>query len=177
MCGQDPHRGEYAGGDIGEGRGALYRGPSLALPGHAHDPTVALGDEVEAPQVRHGAGPSEPRDLAVDEAGVRFLQQIIPEAEAIHRAGTVILDQHVGSSYQPASDLEAGLRLEVQGYAALVPVQHHEGGRLTVQVGRTEATRRVSSGDRLHLDHIGPHVGEHPPAGRTGHDVRELDDA
>ena len=33
----------------------------------------------------------------------------------------------------------------------------------------------ISSVDRLHLDHVRPHVSQHPPARRTGHDVRELD--
>ena len=156
------------------GGSALHRGPSLPLTRHAHDPTVTLGNEVESTEVRHGAGPSEPRDLAVDEPGVALPQQIVPEPQTVHGASTVVLDQHVRSIYQPASDLEPALRLEVQGHATLVAVQHHERCRLAVQVGGTEVTRPIPPGDRLHLDDVRPHVGEHASASRTGHDVREL---
>ena len=127
--------------------------------------------------MRHGPGASEPRDLAVDEARVPLSQDLVPEPQPLHRVSAVVLDEHVRIVHETASDLEAPLRLKVEGHAPLVAVHHQERRRLSLQVGRHELSRGIPARDRLHLYDVGPHVGEHASTRRAGHDVRELDDA
>ena len=72
------------------------------------------------------AAAAVPADRAVDEARMARAQRLVAEAEALHHARAVALDEHVGVLEQPREDLRAGLALEVGGDRALVALELQE---------------------------------------------------
>lgn len=171
----DGHRSQDAGGDVGERRPALDRWSAGSLPGYAHHAAISLGDEIEAAQVGVGAGSSESGDLAENESRIFFSQAVVPQAQAFHGACAVVLDGHVSPSEQLPDDLSTGVGFEVDRDAALVAVEHQEGRCFAPDIGRHETARRVALGKLFHLYYVCSEVGEHSPADRSRHDVRQLD--
>src|SRR5205807_106608 len=72
--------------------------------------------------------------------------------------------------------LSSGLALEIDRDRALVAVEPSEVRALAVRDG-LEHSGEISAARALHLDHIGPEIGELHPAERPGHVVPDLDDA
>lgn len=174
--GEHPHGGQDAGGDVGDRCAALHRRLARPGAGDAHQAGHALGHEIEARAVGVGAAAAEARQRAVDQLRELGPQGVVAEAEALHRTGTVILDEHVGVAQQAPQHVAALRILEIEGEAALAPVHHQVGGTLTLDRRWNRAPRVVAAVDLLDLDHRGTHVGEHQPADRAGHDVGEFDD-
>src|SRR5215468_11732554 len=65
---------------------------------------------------------------AVNEPRVELRGVLKAEAEALHYAGPVVLDQHVGTRDQPPRCIDASGLLEVETEAALVAVGYDEIG-------------------------------------------------
>src|SRR3546814_4696255 len=79
--------------------------------------------------------------------------------------GREILDQHVGLLEQPADDLMAFRRFEVDREAAFVAVE-------IAEIAETEAleiARRITLRRRLDLDDFRTEISEDHPAGRPHH--------
>ena len=143
----------------------------------AISPAKRLRDEVEAALV--GARPVAPvaRDRAVDQRGILGGQDVVSEAELLHRPAPVVLDEHVGLAHEPEQDRAALGTLEIEREAALVAVQHQERRRDAVDARLAIAARVVAARQFLDLDHVGAEVGEQRAAGGAGHDLRELEHA
>jgi len=83
------------------------------------------------------------------------------ELQALHRARSEVLDEHVGGLHQVEQRGAVGVGLEVEHHAALVGVQHHELVGLD-RVVRAEAQGLTAR--RLDLDHVGAELCEEQPA-------------
>ena len=73
---------------------------------------------------------------------------------------------------EPPRDRRAAGMMQVDRDALLVAVEHREEAGASA-----EQPPRALAVDRLDLDDLGAHVGEHHAAGRPHDHVRELDDA
>ena len=173
--GENAQCGEDAGGDVGQRRAAFHRRPVGPFTGEAHDPAHGLGHQIEAAAMLVGAGASKTRQRAVDQRGMVPGDVGVTEAELVHDAGAEILHQHVRRSDQAPQYPGAARLLEVERDALLVAVHHQERRRHVADPGRNHVAGVVAGRDLLDLDHLGAHVGEHQGAGRTRHDVREVD--
>ena len=143
--------------------------------GDAHHAAVSLHDGLVAGLVLQGPALAESRDGAVDEPRVQGGQLLVAEAHALHRPRPEVLDQHVGLARHSAQDLRAFLRLEVQGYATLVPIEREKRRRLS-PLARHPGARLVTAVDALYLCNVGAHVGEEHGAVGSGQDPREIED-
>ncbi|MGY4460118.1 hypothetical protein ACVWYI_004078 [Bradyrhizobium sp. LB13.1] len=173
---EDSHAREQSSGDVGQRRTALHGRTVGTFAGKAHDAAHGLGDQIEAAAVLVRTGTAEARQRAIDQRREFFVQRLVSEAEALHRAGRKVLDQHVGVRDQPSQHRFAAVGLEVQHDAALVAVHHQEGGRLIADLRRHRMAGVVAIRRFLDLDDVGAHVGQHQGAGRPGHDMGEIDD-
>ena len=157
--GQHAHRAEHAGHDVADRRTGLERRMAFAVSGRTHQPAHPLGDQVDTAEMGVGARAAEAGDAAIDQAGVDLLQRFVTEAQSVHRVLEKILDQHVDLADQRAEDVFAAFVLQIYGDAALVAVDHHEGGRLAL-VGGHEAAGVVAAARPFHLDDVGAEIGE-----------------
>jgi len=172
----DREGGEHPGDHVRLGDPDHRRHP-IRLAGEAHDPAHPLDDEV----VRRPGPPravlAEPGDLAVDRARVQRGDALLREPESGHRPRTEILDDDIGSLDEPLEcRLPRGM-LEVEGDAALVPVDREVVRRHAVLVRGRPAPRLVAGPRLLDLDDLGAVVGEHERAVRTGERPGQVDDA
>ena len=108
-------------------------------------------------------------------------QRLVAEAEALHHARPVALDEHVGILQQPREDLRAGLALEVGGDAALVALELQEQRALLGPAARRlherpDRAQEVTRG-RLQLHDLRAEVAELHRAERAGDPLRDIDDA
>ncbi len=107
---QNADGGEEGAAEVGRGEAGPHR-PAAGLAGDAHGARHRLHDDVEGRPVDVRPRLAEPRARRVNEAGVRFLQIFVAEAEAFHRPGDEVLDQHVHLAGEGAGDLSAALVL------------------------------------------------------------------
>src|SRR6266852_2716920 len=89
--------------------------------------------------------------------------------EPVQHARAEALDQHVGSRAQPAQEGRPLARLQIDGDAALAPVQRLELGG--------QAPERVALAGVLHLDDVGSEIGEEQRRVRPRVQARQIDDA
>ena len=95
------------------------------------------------------------------------------EPELVERARPIRLQKHVRRRRQLVQDLDRLRPLEVEHQAALVAVERDEADALVVADRRRRA-RHVAL-RRLHLHHVGPHVGEQRAGERPGNEIGKLD--
>jgi hypothetical protein len=109
----------------------------------------------------------------VDDAPIDGADLLDREAELVHHAGAVVLDEHVGAAEQPAERLLALSRLEIERDAALAVVVGDEVRAIGAAAGGAE---RIAAVGMLDLDHRGAELAEqHARIGRGDHGA-ELDD-
>ncbi len=151
-------------------------GRAVGEAGEIHHAGLALHDEIVAGPGGLGAALSEAGDRAVDEPRVQLAERSVAEAEALHGAGTEVLDHHVGLGEETAENGLPVRRLHVEGQALLVAVDRHEIRRLAPREGRP-AARVVALARLLDFDDLCPHVAERHGAEGPGEDAGEIDDA
>src|SRR5207237_2931924 len=107
---------------------------------------------------------------------VQLLEALPGEALAIEHAGAEILDDDVAAPNQLLDHRLAFGRLQIDGDAALVRVQHREieavGASHILQLTAGD----VAAAGHLDLDHIGTHPGQELGPGRTGLDMAQIED-
>jgi hypothetical protein len=162
--------------DVGDRIAGLGRRAS-GFAGDGHQARKALRDQIEAAFVGVGAVAAVARHRTVDQAGVDFLEGVVAQAQPFERAAAVVFGQDVGLLHHGQQDLASLRMLQVEGDAALVAVQDHEGRRDPVHARLAVAARIVAAGKLFDLDHVGAHVGQHHAAGGAGHDLREFQHA
>jgi len=114
-----------------------------------------------------GAVVAEAGDGGIDDGRIDLAQLLIAQAQAVHNAGTVILQNHVALGHQLAEHLFTGLALEVQDDAALVAVEVHIIGAFAVDNGKVAAGVIALAGT-LDLDDLGAQICQHHAAVRGG---------
>ena len=97
---------------------------------------------------------------AVNDSGVHFFQDVVTEAELVHDAGTVILDDHVSRLDHFKKKLFSLWSLHVKRNALFVAV-HVGVVHAAFILVRTEIAGVVAFAGDLDLDDFGPHVREH----------------
>jgi len=85
-----------------------------------------LRDHVEGEALLVGAAFAKAFDLAIDDAGVDLLQHVIAEAEALDRAGSQVLGEHIRGLDQLFDQFDAFRVLQVDRCRALVRVEDLE---------------------------------------------------
>src|SRR4029077_1160166 len=113
---------------------------------------------------------------AVDEARVDLGEDVVAEAEALHRAGAEVLDEHVGLPHERLDHVDTLGRLQIEGHAAFVPVEEEVRGGLAVLAGRPGA-RLVARVRVLHLDDVGAEVSQQCAAPGPRNDAGEVEHA
>ena len=118
-------------------------------------------------------GLAEPGDGAEHQPGVAGRQLLIRQPVTGHDAGSVVLQQHVGPVGQRGHQLGGTLGLEVDTDVALARVHVAERDPDAVGVHRRDRPGEVARGG-LDLDDVGPQVGQHPSAYRSGENPGEV---
>ena len=145
--------------------------------GDAHQPAHRLDEQVVAGHGRTGPG-AEARDGRVDHTGVHRCDVGVAEAEAPHRPGREVLDEHVGGRGQ-LECLGAVRRVtQVQPHRALVAVDRLEvRGRAIGGARRTPRAGVVAVCRALDLDDLRTEVTEHHRGVGPGEHAAEVGDA
>jgi hypothetical protein len=174
---EDRERRVEPGEHVHHGRHHLLR-PAIGLGIQAHHAGGRLGDEVVRARARERAVLTEPGNAAVDQPRVQPLHRLVAEPQPGHHAGAEVLDQHVGAGDEFARDAAVGLVVQVERDAALAAVEGQvHGARSFPQRGERVLARVVAAVLALHLDDIGPQVGEVLRADRSGDDAAEIQHA
>ena len=158
QCGQDAHRAEVPGTQIGQRNADPHRAV-FGLAGHAHQAAHPLGNRIEARPVGVRAVLPKARNAGVDEARVDRAQLVGADAEPVLDVGAVVLDEHVGLLDELMQDRHAFRLLHVQGQAFLVAVQVLVVGAVVVAPA-DHVVAAGGAGRDLELDDTRTHVGE-----------------
>ena len=155
--------------------GAHQPRPRLVGAGlHGGQPAQALDQRVEHRLGGKRTVEAEAGDGDEDELRVQRAQRLGVEAEARDRAGTEVLDEHIGRGGEPLQRRDAAGRLQVEHDRALVAVVVQERG------GEPAAPPRDMAGvvarRRLDLDHVGALVGQDHGGQRSRDHRGEIDD-
>ena len=129
-----------------------------------HEPGERLEDGIDGRPLTVRPGLAEARHGEIDDARVQDRDRVVAHAELRGHAGAEALEEHVATCHQPAHDLQALIRLQIDRDAALAQVGGHRECRL-IAVARTDRARPVALG-RLHLNHVG--AVEREQHGRVG---------
>ena len=118
---------------------------------------------------RVGAGLAVSRDRGIDQPRI-FLRHDVPaEAQLVDDARHEGFHEDVGLGDQPHQHVAAARGAQVEGEAALVAVHRRHPGA-------AEMRAEVLAVEGLDLDHVGAHVAQDLAGGRTGDDLREVED-
>ena len=172
--GEDANGAVESAGNVADG-GAGPDGRTAGLAGDAHDAAHALDDDVEGGQAGVGARLSKAGDRAVDEPGRPAHQVFGPHTEPVHGAGPEVFDEDVGLLGEPAQELHAPARVEVECHAALAAVDAEEVRAVALDEWAI-APRRIASVGVLDLDDLRTEVAERHGAERAGEDAGEVED-
>jgi len=172
-CLDADHR-EESGRDVAERR-AHTRGRPVRLPGHAHDAAHALHDDVVGGPVRVGARLAKARGRSHHEARVARVQRLPAVAEALHGAGTKVLDENVGAAQQALEDGAVPGVLQVERDALLAAIQRRKVGGAPIDEG-PDLARVVTTAGRLDLDDARTQIRQHQGAEGAREDARQIDD-
>ena len=179
--GEHGDRPEQPAHDVADRDPDLGRLAAVAVrcPGDRHEPARRLNDGVVAGPFGVGAVGPVARDRQVDESRVDPAQLGLVEPEPRKAADPEVLDDDVGTPEQPPQDVLAGFGAQVDAHAALVAVHRQEiGGGSGARLLGTDPRRAPGAGrvalGWLHLDDLGPEVGEEHRAQRAGKDRRAV---
>src|ERR687895_2042466 len=161
-----------AGREVGDGDAHLG-GTATGLPGHPHEAGHALRHDVEAGPVAVRAGLAETADGAVEDVRSYVPYGLVADPEAVHHAGTEVLDDQVAVPRHPQKGGPATGVLEVHRHAALAAVGHRERVALAVDLGG-ESSRIVPGAGLFQLDDVGPQLGENHRAIGPGQEAGEI---
>ena len=116
------------------------------------------------------------RQRTIDEPRIDFFQRLVTEPEALHDAGTELLDDDVGAFDERRQLLHCAGRLEIDRDAALSPVQKREIDAVGAEPGRVRA-HLIAAAGALDLDHFRAGLGEDQRCKRAGKQRAEVEDA
>ena len=123
--GEDGVEREQAAAKVGDGH-AGADGRLAAMAGDGDDAGHRLRHQVEARPIRPGTRLAETRNARIDQARLDRLQRVVADPKSRDAAGAIVLDDDVRAPDQLVERLAPGSILEIEGYAALVPIEVHE---------------------------------------------------
>src|SRR5215216_3726781 len=137
----------------------------------------SLAQEILASPIPVRTVRAVPREGAVYEIGLLLGDFFVSEAQALHSAWPVVLDDDIGIADQTPHDLLAPLRAQVHTKAALVAPAEEEEDANPIQI-RLSPRPVALPGPfcRLYLDHVRPEVGQDLHGGGALQEVREAKD-
>jgi len=156
---RDAVRGEHARHDVGN-RHAEPERRAVGRARDAHQAALGLHHGVVARLVPSRTGLAEPRDGAVDQAGIPRGDRVVVESLSGQRARAEVFDEHVALRDETIEDRATVRMFEVERDALLVPVDAHEIGALALDKRRAPRPGIVAPAGPLDLDDPGPHVGQ-----------------
>ena len=188
QCGQHRDRRVHAGHQIDDRDTHLLRPdtrPAVLLAGHAHQATHGLDQEVVRGLVAPRAGLAEAGDRAINQSRIQLAQRRFVQAIALQRASLVIFEHDVALQRQLAHDALAFGFVQAHRDGAFAPVHGQVIPGLfrvlpvrTLEKRRPPGTRVVTRARALHLDYLGPQVGQYlagPGRGQDAAQVEHLD--
>ena len=171
--GHDREGGGERGDAVGEAE-RRQRGRAVRLAGDRGEAAHRLGERAEAGPRAVRPELAEAGDARDDEAGVERVQHLGADAPAFERAGSEVLDQHVGVGDELLEELRAVGVAEVQRDRLLVAADHLPPQRHAV-LDVAVAAHRVAALGVLDLDHVGAEVAEHGRGHRSGEERCQVD--
>ena len=150
-------------------------GASVDRSAQGHHPRFGLEHGVETGPVGRRTGRAVGRDRDVDQFRVIGPESVGTETEPFHHPGPEVLDHDVAGPHQTPGQFPSLVEPEVDGDAALGPVEGQEHGPPTVAPGRAGPTLVAPIGV-LDLDHVGAEIGQLLGAEGAGDDPGEVDD-
>ena len=118
-----------------------------------------LQHDVEGRTVAQRTRHSVARDRAVDQSRIDGGERFIAEAQAIHHAGPIVLDQDVALGGEILDQRHAGIVLQIDDDALLAAVDAQEIVALVV-AERREQPGFVAGARRLDLQHFRAEIGQ-----------------
>src|SRR5688500_16869768 len=115
-----------------------------------------------------GAGKTKTLDRGIDQTGIDLLDGLPWKTEPIEHPWSKIFGQHVSGFEQLGKNLFALWGFQVEGYTALVAVQHGEIQAVNVRDIPQLATRDIAAASRLDLDDVSAEKTQNLGARRTG---------
>ena len=112
----------------------------------------------------------------VDDVRTRLLHHVVAQPQAPHRAGSQVLDQHVGFRQQVENQLHALGLLHVDLHAELLRI-HRLETRCVVHVVDAVDAGDVERAEAFDADHLGAQVRQQLADIGPGPDLGQLDDA
>ena len=152
-------------------RRARLQGRLAIVAGDADGAAHGLHGDVHRKVVPMRAGGAEAGTGGVNEARIRFGENIAPHPQPRHRAGREVLQQHVTPLGEFDEQIHALRGLEVDGDGLLVAVQHGEG-----VAGRAiGAPAQALADGRFHLDDAGAGHRQQMAAVRAVVDLAQIE--
>ncbi len=105
-------------------------------------------------------------DRTIDQLWIELPQRAIVQVQSSHHAGAEIFDENIRFRHQLPDGLNGVGRFQVENDALLAEIELAEDGTETIADRRTGSHRLPF--DRLDLDDLRAHVGQHSGAMRTG---------
>ena len=153
-------------------RNARAHRPASRLSRDRHEAAQALRDLVETGPVRVGPVLAKTGNARIDQPRIELAQCRIVDAEAPLHVGPVVLDHDIGLRGEPAKNLDALRRLQVEADRTLVAVQILE---IRPMAGAAEPFALLHMFRQLDLDDIGAPVRELTRRCRAGPHAREIE--
>ena len=170
---EDRRRHQHAGAGVAKAEARLDRRP-VGLAGDADRAAGGLRDHVEGQPLLMRAAGAEALDLAIDDARVDFLDQLVIEAEALDRAGRHVLDRDIGLLQHFLDDIEPLRRFQIDRQRLLVDVELVEIPRVVVGLAGAQPAAGIAAPRVLDLDHLGAKPGQHLGRGRARLELGEI---
>jgi hypothetical protein len=167
--GENADHAEHGAGHIDHAAAGAQGTPGRA--GHIGQATHHLGHLVQRGAILVRAG-QKALFAAIDQARVDRRKRLMPQPQAVQRAGAEVLDQNVGAGRQIAGDLQPAGRFEVEADRLLAPVVHRE-----IACARSGQAAGGVAADRLDADHLGAQAREDMARRRAHHHMGEFNDA
>ena len=153
-------------------RGHLLGNAVLYLALRRHQAAHRLDYQVVARTIAVRPAPTERRVVAVYDLRVDGGERLVVYPQLRRNVRPRVHHHHVHVWNHPLDDTRRVRAGQVQRQAALPPVQRH----IRLRLARDELQRQPPRLplDRLHLDDVRPHIGEHHPPERACDYLREL---
>jgi hypothetical protein len=173
QCGQHGLCGVHAGHHVHHGHAELQRGHA-GITIQRHQARFALDDQVVPGALGLGATGVVTGDGAVNQVGLEGFELFVAQAQLFGATGLEVVDDHVELREQLLHDAQRLGALQVQRDGPLVAVHTVVIGGLGLADSDAPVSCVVTPAGVLHLDDLGPKVGQHLAAQRPGKHARQV---
>ena len=164
---QDGDGGQHPRAHVDDRHTHLH-GLAVGFPGDGHQPRFSLENEVVAGPAGLWTTGAVAADAASDHLGSVAFEPRVREAPTVQCPKLEVVDNNIGRANQISKEVTSRFGLEVDGDAALVPIDTEEVGGLGPGERGTPGAGVVAATRPLDLDDVCAHVPEPHGAQRTG---------